>query len=82
MCTITYIPTESGYIVTQNRDESPLREKAVFPVKETINSPSPKPNKVKPKQQKNNDENLGLKLYVFLELQFTFGIFFIFKNIF
>jgi len=40
MCTITYIPTESGYIVTQNRDESPLREKAVFPVKETINKES------------------------------------------
>lgn len=37
MCTITYIPTESGYIVTQNRDESPLREKAIFPVKAIVN---------------------------------------------
>ena len=52
------------------------------PVKETIDNPSPKPNNIKPKQQKNNVENLGLKLYVFSELQFTFGIFFIFKNIF
>ena len=32
--------------------------------------------------QKNNVKNLGLKLYVFSELQFTFGIFLIFKNIF
>ena len=52
------------------------------PVKETINNPSPKPNNIKPKQQKNSVENFGLKLYVFLEVQFTFGIFFIFKNIF
>ena len=51
------------------------------PVKETINNPSPKPNNTKPKQQKNNVENFGLKLNGFLELQFTFGIFFIFKNI-
>ena len=41
-----------------------------------------KPNNIKPKQQKNNVKNFGLKLYVFSELQFTFGIFFIFKNIF
>ena len=52
------------------------------PVKETIYNPSPKPNNIKPKQQKNNVKNLGLKLYIFSELQFTFGIFFIFKNIF
>ena len=52
------------------------------PVKETINKPSPKPNRVKPKHKKKNVENLGLKLYGFLELQFTFGILFIFKNIF
>ena len=52
------------------------------PVKETINNPSPKPNNIKPKQQKNNVENFGLKLYIFSELHFTFGIFFIFKNIF
>ena len=52
------------------------------PVKETINKPSPKPNNVKPKHKKKNVENLGLKLYGLSELQFTFGIFFIFKNIF
>ena len=52
------------------------------PVKETINNPSPKPNNIKPKQQKNSVENFGLKLYIFSELHFTFGIFFIFKNIF
>ena len=51
------------------------------PVKETIKSPSPKPNKVRPKHKKKNVENLGLKLYGFSELQFTFGIFLIFKNI-
>ena len=38
MCTITYIPTDSGYIVTQNRDESPLREKAIFPIKDTYSN--------------------------------------------
>lgn len=32
MCTITYIPYNSGFIVTQNRDESPLREEALFPI--------------------------------------------------
>ncbi len=37
MCTITYIPKDNGYIVTQNRDESPLREKAIFPVKAIAN---------------------------------------------
>ena len=38
MCTITYIPTQNGYITTQNRDESPLREKAIFPITDTINN--------------------------------------------
>ena len=52
------------------------------PVKETINSPSPRPNKVRPKHKKKNVENFGLKLYGLSELQCTFGIFFIFKNIF
>ncbi len=47
-----------------------------------VNWTSDKPHNLKPKQQKNNVENLGLKLYVLSELQFTFGIFFIFKNIF
>ena len=40
MCTITYIPTKQGYLFTQNRDESPLRKKAVFPVSETIKNTS------------------------------------------
>ena len=52
------------------------------PVKDTINKPSPKPNSVRPKHKKKNVDNLGLKLYGFSELQFTFGIFLIFKNIF
>ena len=52
------------------------------PVKDTISNPSPNPNNIKPKQQKNNVKNLGLKLYIFSELQCTFGIFLIFKNIF
>ena len=34
MCTITYLPHHNGYILTQNRDESPLRADAVFPVRE------------------------------------------------
>lgn len=38
MCTITYIPTDSGYIVTQNRDESPFRERAIFPVNGKVNN--------------------------------------------
>ena len=53
-----------------------------FPVVDTSNNPSPKPNSIKPKQQKNNVKNLGLKLYGFSELQDTFGIFFIVKNIY
>ena len=51
------------------------------PEKETISNPSPRPNKVKPKHKKNNVEIFGLKLYGLSELHFTFGIFFIFKNI-
>lgn len=35
MCTITYLPlSTTSFILTQNRDESPLRAPAVFPVKE------------------------------------------------
>ena len=37
MCTITYIPLKDGYILTQNRDESPQRADAVFPVESTVN---------------------------------------------
>jgi len=36
MCTITYLPFKDGYIVTQNRDESPLRADAVFPVEDDV----------------------------------------------
>lgn len=35
MCTISYLPLSSGgFLLTQNRDESPLRPAAVFPVRE------------------------------------------------
>lgn len=33
MCTLTFLPTNNGFIVTQNRDESPLRGKPIFPYK-------------------------------------------------
>ncbi len=36
MCTITYLPVNDGYILTQNRDESPLREEAIFPVQDEV----------------------------------------------
>ena len=52
------------------------------PVKETIKSPSPKPNKVRPKHKKKNVENFGLRLCGLSDVQLTFGIFLIFKNIF
>jgi hypothetical protein len=35
MCTLTYIPNAQGAIITQNRDESPLRTPAVFPIFES-----------------------------------------------
>jgi hypothetical protein len=35
MCTLTYIPNAQGAIITQNRDESPMRSPAVFPVLES-----------------------------------------------
>lgn len=35
MCTISYLPLAgSGFLLTQNRDESPLRPAAVFPARE------------------------------------------------
>lgn len=37
MCTITYIPTSDGFIATQNRDESPLRSEALFPLTREVN---------------------------------------------
>ena len=52
------------------------------PVNETINNPSPKPNKLKPKHKKKNVEILGFKFKGLFELQDTFGIFFIVKNMF
>jgi uncharacterized protein with NRDE domain len=33
MCTVTYIPTSEGFIVTQSRDESIHRPQALFPVR-------------------------------------------------
>ena len=52
------------------------------PVKETINKPSPNPNNINPKHKKKNVENFGLRLWGFSDVQLTFGIFLIFKNIF
>ena len=52
------------------------------PDKETINKPSPKPNKDNPRHKKKNDEIFGLKFNGLSELQDTFGIFLIFKNIY
>lgn len=34
MCTLTYLPNPEGFIVTQNRDESPLRGAPVFPFRD------------------------------------------------
>lgn len=36
MCTLTYLPTSDGFIITQNRDESPLRAAPEFPCRESI----------------------------------------------
>jgi hypothetical protein len=33
MCTLTYMPNAKGFVITQNRDESPERLPAVFPVR-------------------------------------------------
>jgi hypothetical protein len=32
MCTVTFIPTHDGYLFSSNRDESPLRQKALPPL--------------------------------------------------
>ena len=53
-----------------------------FPVVDSTNKPSPKPKILSPKQRKKNVEILGLKFNGFSELQFLFGIFVIFKNMF
>lgn len=38
MCTVTYLPYhEKGFILTSSRDESPLRQTSVAPVREIIN---------------------------------------------
>ena len=52
-----------------------------FPVVDKINKPSPKPKIVNPNIKKNDVENFGLKFKLSFELQFTFGIFFIDRNI-
>jgi hypothetical protein len=36
MCTVTYIPTESGAIITSNRDEKTQRERAIPPIEYQI----------------------------------------------
>lgn len=36
MCTVTYIPTESGAIITSNRDEKTQRERAIPPIEYKI----------------------------------------------
>ena len=51
------------------------------PEAETIDKPSPKPNKISPKQRKKNVDIFGFKLRGLFELQYTLGIFLIFKNI-
>jgi len=51
------------------------------PEDETINNPSPRPNRVSPKHKKKNVEIFGLKFNGLSELQETFGISLIFKNI-
>lgn len=33
MCTVLYIPLENGFIISSNRDESPVRPAASFPMK-------------------------------------------------
>ena len=52
------------------------------PVSDTNNKPSPRPNKIKPKQRNKKVNNFGLKFKGFLELQETFGTFFIERNMF
>ena len=52
------------------------------PDAETINKPSPKPNNANPKHKKREVEIFGFKFNGLLELQDTYGIFLIFKNIF
>ena len=49
---------------------------------ETNNNPSPRPKNVNPKHRNKKVELFGLKFRGFFELQETFCIFFIVKNIF
>ena len=51
------------------------------PLDETNNKPSPMPNNVSPKHKKNKVENFGFKLKGFVEVQESFGIFLMDKNI-
>ena len=87
---IQKIRTETLIINVMNPTESPdfieipwaKTDHGDAPDNETINKPSPKPNKVNPRHKKKNDEIFGLKFNGLSELQDTFGIFLIFKNIF
>ncbi len=36
MCTVTYLPTPTGYLLTSSRDESTQRARAVFPVRQPV----------------------------------------------
>ena len=51
------------------------------PDAETINSPSPKPKIINPIHKNKEVEILGFKFNGLSELQYTFGIFLIFRNI-
>ena len=37
MCTVTFIPTSSGFVITSNRDESVARKRALAPIEYEIN---------------------------------------------
>ena len=87
---IQKIRTETLIINVMNPTENPdfieipwaKTDHGDAPDNETINKPSPKPNKVNPRHKKKNDETFGFKFSGLSELQDTFGIFLIFKNIF
>ena len=37
MCTVTFIPIKTGFVITSNRDERVTRERAIFPMEYEIN---------------------------------------------
>ena len=76
---IVIIPVEKS---TFNAIPCARTDQGEAPAKETINNPSPRPNKVNPRHKKKKVEIFGLRFNGFWELQYTLGIFLIFKNIF